>query len=357
MNPNPRLASHKPVKHGGIYSISEPNPEILDYSSNINPLGPGTNVHKTIKKNLHTLSIYPDPESKTLRKLLQRYTKISPSQIIVGNGATELIYNFCNSFLSKKTPVLIPIPTFGEYEAASKLSGATVKFFKSMDLNVDLEEFLLKIPRKGCIFICNPNNPTGKLLSKQNMQIILDDAKKKNTLVFVDECFIELVPRHNESIISLLNKYNNLFILRSLTKSFGLAGIRIGYAVGSKKIISILNKIKIPWNVSGLAQSAAIAALSTTRHLDKAKKIIYDESNYLKSKISKLPNFECIDSKTNFILIKTKIDSQVLQKKLLKKKILVRDCSNFRGLNNNYIRIAIKTRKQNQKLVKSLEEI
>ena len=96
MKPNPRLASHKPIKHGGIYSISEPSPEILDYSSNINPLGPGPNVHKTIKKNLNALSIYPDPESKTLRKLLQKYTKIPLSQIVVGNGATELIYNFCN---------------------------------------------------------------------------------------------------------------------------------------------------------------------------------------------------------------------------------------------------------------------
>ena len=197
----------------------------------------------------------------------------------------------------------------------------------------------------------------GKLLSKQNMKIILEEAKKKNTLVFVDECFIELVPTFNESIISFLKKYNNLFILRSLTKSFGLAGIRIGYGVGSEKIISILNKIKIQWNVSGLAQSAAIAALSSPKHLEKAKKIINDESNYLKSKISKIPNFECTDSMTNFILIKSKIDSKIIQKKLLKKNILIRDCRNFRGLNNNYIRIAIKTRKENQKLVKALEEI
>ncbi|NIM26419.1 MAG: threonine-phosphate decarboxylase [Nitrososphaeria archaeon] len=357
MKPNPRLTAHKPIKHGGIFSISKPDPKILDFSSNINPLGPGANVHKTIKENLETLSIYPDPESTELRRLLQKYTQTPLSQVVIGNGATELIYNFCNSFLSKKTPVLIPIPTFGEYEAASKLSGATVKFFKTMDLNNDLKDFISKIPRNGCIFICNPNNPTGKLLSKNNMKIILDSAKKKNTMVFVDECFIELVPKYNESIISFVKNYNNLFILRSLTKSFGLAGIRIGYGLGSKKIISILNKIKIPWNVSGLAQHAAIAALSNPKHLDKAKKIIQDESNYLTSKISKLSNFECTESSTNFILIKSKINSQNLQKKLLKKKILVRDCSNFRGLNKNFIRIAVKTRKQNQKLVKALEEL
>ncbi|MDX1441816.1 MAG: threonine-phosphate decarboxylase CobD [Nitrosopumilaceae archaeon] len=357
MKPNPILASHKPVRHGGVYSISEPSSEILDFSSNINPLGPPQKVNKTIKKNLETLSIYPDPESKFLRKLLQKYTKTPISQIVVGNGATEIIYNFCNSFLSKKTSVLIPIPTFGEYEAASTLSGARMKFFKTMDLNKNLEEFVLKIPRNGCIFICNPNNPTGKLLAKNKMKIILDSAKKKNSFVFVDECFIELVPNYNESIISLVKKYSNLFVLRSLTKSFGLAGIRIGYGIGSEKMIKILNKIKIPWNVSGLAQHAAIAALSNTNHLDKSKRIIQDELNYLKSKITRLDNFECIDSTTNFILIKSKIDSSILQKKLLKKKILIRDCSNFRGLDNSYIRVAVKTRKENQRLIKAMGQL
>ena len=357
VRPNPTHISHKPIKHGGIYSISEPSSEILDFSSNINPLGPSQKVLKTLKTNLGTLSKYPDSESTNLKKLLQKYTKISSSQIVVGNGATEIIYNFCNSFLSKATPVLIPIPTFGEYEVASKLAGAKVKFFKTMDLNTNLKEFVLKIPKNGCLFICNPNNPTGKLLSKDKMKIILESAKKKNSIVFVDECFIELVPNYNESIISFIKNYDNLIILRSLTKSFGLAGIRIGYALGSKKIISILNKIKIPWNVSGLAQEAAISALSTPNLLDKSKKIIQDESNYLKSKISQMTNFECTDSTTNFILIKSKINSFTLQRKLLKKNILIRDCSNFRGLDKNFIRIAVKTRRENQKLVRAMEEI
>jgi threonine-phosphate decarboxylase len=148
-----------------------------------------------------------------------------------------------------------------------------------------------------------------------------------------------------------------LFILRSLTKSFGLAGIRIGYGIGTKNLISILNQIKIPWNVSGLAQYAASAAISTPNYLDKTKKLIQIESNYLKNNISKLEKFDCYDSVTNFILIKSKLRSSNLQKKLLRKKILIRDCSNFRGLNNNYIRIAVKTRKENQRLVHALEEL
>ena len=351
------ISSHKPATHGGLYSISNPTLDILDFSSNINPLGPSPKVLKTIKNQLKTLQIYPDSDSFTLRKSLQKYTKIPWSQIVVGNGATEIIYNFCKSFVSKKTPILIPIPTFGEYEVAAKLAGGKVEFFKTMDLKKDVNNFISKIPSNGCIFICNPNNPTGNLISKIYLKKIVLAANKKNTLVFLDECFIELVPNYNESIIALIKNFDNLFILRSLTKSYGLAGIRIGYGIGTKKMISILNKIKIPWNVSGLAQHAGIAAITTPNYLDKAKKIIQIESNYLKKNISKLDNFYCHDSVTNFILIKSKLRSSNLQKKLLKKKILIRDCSNFRGLNNYYIRVAVKTRKENQKLLYALEEL
>jgi threonine-phosphate decarboxylase len=354
---NSAISSHKPVFHGGLYSMSNQRNDILDFSSNVNPLGPSPEVLKTIRNQLETIQIYPDSESLELRKNLQKYTKIPSSQIVVGNGATEIIYNFCKAFLSKKTPVLIPIPTFGEYEAAAKMADAKVEFYKTMDLKKNLDNFISKIPNNGCIFICNPNNPVGYLISKHYLKKIIIAANKKNTLVFLDECFIELVPNYNESIISFVKKYSNLFVLRSLTKSFGLAGIRIGYALGEKKQISILNKIKIPWNVSGISQHAASTALLVPNYLDKSKKIIEKESNYLKNKISKLEGFECYDSVANFILIKSKLKSKHLQKKLLKKKILIRDCTSFHGLDENHIRIAVKTRKENQKLVQAMEAL
>ena len=354
---NLAINSHKPVSHGGIYSIPHPEPDIIDFSSNVNPLGPNPKVLKIIKNHLDTLKIYPDSNSFKLRKNLQRYTKIPSSQIVIGNGATEIIYNFCNAFLTKKTPVLIPVPTFGEYEVAAKLAGAKVKFYKTINLKNNLQDFISKLPKNGCIFICNPNNPTGFLLSKNYLKKIIIAAKKKNTLVFLDECFIELVPNVNESVILLVKKYENLFILRSFTKSFGLAGIRIGYGIGTKKLVSILNNIKIPWNVSGLAQHAALASISNPNYLERSKKIIHRELKYLKKNISKSENFQCYDSVTNFILIKSKFESSKLKQKLLKKKILVRDCSNFRGLNKNHIRIAVKKRKENKKLVEALEQL
>ncbi len=356
LNPNPRIIEHKPSSHGGINSIKSKKTGILDYSSNINPLGCHPGVKKYLKKQMNLLSIYPDSNSTELRKNLEWYTKIPEKQIVVGNGATEIIYNFCQAFLNKKTPVLIPIPTFSEYEVAAKLQNCKISFFKTMNLSNDIDYFLKKIPKGGCVFVCNPNNPTGVLISRQKMQKIIQTAKKKSTLVFVDECFIEL-SEPKQSIIKDLKKYDNLFVLRSLTKSFGLAGIRIGYGLGNKKLVTILNNLKIPWNVSGIAQKAASAALCYHDYLDKTCKIIHKEKINLKNSISKINGFTCFNTDTNFILIKTKIKSNVLQKKLLRKKILIRDCNSFRGLNNNYIRIAVKTPKENKKLIKALEAV
>jgi len=314
-------------------------------------------VRRYLKKQLGTISEYPDSNSESLRKSIQWYTKIPHQQIVIGNGATEIIYNFCQAFLNKKTPVLIPIPTFGEYEAAARLAGCNISFFKTMNLENDIDDFIAKIPKNSCIFVCNPNNPTGTILSKRKLQKIIQTAKKKSAIVFVDESFIELVVDSKESVIKLVKKYNNLFVLRSMTKSFGLAGIRVGYGISSKQIISVLNKLKIPWNVSGLAQYAAGAALCSTLYLDKTRKIIKKESKYLRNSISKIDGFECHDAAANFILIKTKQKSKSIQKKLLKKKILIRDCSTFRGLSANYIRVGIKTRKENQKLIQALVKI
>ncbi|WP_166392551.1 threonine-phosphate decarboxylase CobD [Candidatus Nitrosotalea sp. TS] len=348
----PHVANHKTVAHGGVYSAGlEFDPKILDFSSNVNPLGFPSTIKNDLKKNSNLFSVYPDSDSTRLRTHLENYTGIPKNQIIIGNGATEIIYNFSKAFLNKRN-VSIPIPTFGEYESAARLNGARVSYFKTMNLNQDIDNFLKIIPKNHCIFVCNPNNPTGILTSQKNMLKILDLSHDKSVLVFVDECFIELASNPKESIASKLHEFDNLFILRSMTKSFGLAGLRVGYGLGSKKMIEILNKIKIPWNVSGIAQNIAIRALSDRSHLKKTRKLIEKERNFLDSSISKIDGFSCYGSDANFILIKSKISSKQLQKKLLKKNILIRDCSSFRGLDSKFIRVAVRTHDENQRLVK-----
>ena len=189
------------------------------------------------------------------------------------------------------------------------------------------------------------------------MEKIVKTAEKKSSLVFVDETFIELVPDSNPSLVKTLKSYENLFILRSFTKSFGLAGLRIGYGLGSKKIIEVLQRVKIPWNVNYIAQMAASAALCYSDFLEKSQQNIKKEYSFLINALSKINWLSYYPSSTNFILIKTKINSKKLQKKLLKKNILVRDCSTFCGLDENYIRIAVKNRIQNKLLLEALGEI
>ena len=350
------ISRHNPVIHGGKFSISDLDPEIIDYSSNVGPMGIPVSVKEILKKRLDSMSLYPDLFSTSLRSDLKKYIRLPKSNLVVGNGAIEIIYNFCNAFLSKKR-ILIHVPTFGEYEAATKLADCKISFFKTMNLSKNLDSFISKIPTNGCVFVCNPNNPTGTILSKEQLSKIILIAQQKSCLVFVDECFIELVPQSNQSVLNLIKKYDNLFVLRSLTKSFGLAGIRIGYGVGSKQMIDILQKTKIPWSVNVLAQEAGIIAIKNKSHMAKSKSIIKKEYVFLKKKINAIEGFECQESFTNFILIKTKQNSTKIQKQLLKHKILIRDCKNFRGLNNYYIRIAIKSHKDNLKLVEALETI
>lgn len=353
VQPKSFIVRHIPVVHGGKDHLIKS--DVIDFSSNIAPIGVPKSVKMILKKNLDNIQRYPDFSSSEVISSLTKYTKLDKAYLLVGNGAIEIIYNFCFAFLSKNTRVLIPVPTFQEYETAAKLNNCKITYFKTMNLAENLDSFLLKIPKQGCVFLCNPNNPTGKLLSKKQILLITKTAKKLSSIIFVDECFIEMVPDSNQSVISYVKTYDNLFVLRSLTKSFGLPGIRIGYAAAPKQIIGILRKIKIPWSVNSLAQDAANMALKNKSHIKKSNHVIKKELNYLINKISNLTGFDCYDSSTNFILIKTKHNSTKLQQKLLEHKILIRDCKNFRGLDDHHIRIAVKSHKDNLKLVRALE--
>ncbi len=350
------IRSHVPVDHGGRYSVDSRDPDIIDFSSSISPAGMPAFVKSILRKGLDSVSDYPDPRSTDLIRGLSRYTGLPASRLVVGNGAIEIIYNFCSAFVHGKD-VLIQAPTFGEYEAACRLAGARILRFNSMNLSDDLESFACEIPKNGCVFVCNPNNPTGSLLTGTQMSKIIISARQKSALVFVDECFIELVPGSDESILKLVKRHDNLLVLRSLTKSFGLAGIRIGYAASSGHVAAILNNMKIPWSISSLAQRAALAAISSDSHLSRSRRIIKREVGFLKSRISGIPGFECHNTAANFILIRTKKDSARLQRQLLRHKILVRDCRNFVGLDNHHVRVAVRSRVDNLRLVHALEAV
>lgn len=327
--------------HGG--SIDE---NILDFSASINPLGCSERVYRAIIDNLHLVSRYPDPSSKMLKYAISNYLLVDDDNIIVGNGANDIIHSFANTFIERGDRVIIPEPTFSEYEFACSKNSAELEF---IDLDAVYEHNL----NAKALFICNPNNPTGSLY---DVKSILEKAYNRDTLLVIDECFNEFLDEpYKHSMVRYVNEFDNLIIIRSFTKAFGLAGLRIGYAIASKDLASILDESRVTWNVNSLAEIAATEALKDPEHIEKSREIIRKERTYLISKIRGL-GFEPYESNTNFFLVGCD-NSIMLQKRLLEYNILVRDCSNFTKMGSNHIRISIRKRDDNIRLIEALERV
>lgn len=342
--------------HGGIYSV---NPRLvrLDYSSSINPLGTPKKAIAAVKMSANSLvQTYPDPECRELKKSLSRYLGIDSEWFTVGNGAIEIIYWFAHTTTSVRGRVVIPTPTFCEYEVASQKVGAEVTLVPLNNFDLDADKIIEKARGANAVFLCNPNNPTGMLATKQIMKII--ENIDSSTKILLDECFIELAdnPEAN-TMIDQISEFDNLVILRSLTKSFGLAGLRVGYCVCNPTLAKKLSTNKIPWNVNSLAQVAGVAALRERRCLSKARALIKKERRFLHDNIEKLESFHPIRSDSNFFLVHLQgRNSTQFRDRLLKKSgVLVRDCSTFTGMGAQYIRIAIKKHSENILLLKALE--
>lgn len=342
--------------HGGIYSV---NPRLvrLDYSSSINPLGTPKKAIAAVKMSANSLvQTYPDPECRELKKSLSRYLGIDSEWFTVGNGAIEIIYWFAHTTTSVRGRVVIPTPTFCEYEVASQKVGAEVTLVPLNNFDLDTDKIIEKARGADAVFLCNPNNPTGMLATKQIMKII--ENIDSSTKILLDECFIELAdnPEAN-TMIDQISEFDNLVILRSLTKSFGLAGLRVGYSVCNPTLAKRLSTNKIPWNVNSLAQVAGVAALRERRCLSKARALIKKERRFLHDNIEKLESFHPIRSDSNFFLVHLQgRNSTQFRDRLLKKSgVLVRDCSTFTGMGAQYIRIAIKKHSENILLLKALE--
>jgi threonine-phosphate decarboxylase len=347
--------------HGGIYSVN-PNLVKVDFSSNVNPLGISKKALKSIRKDAARLSSsYPDPECIDLKKSLLEYLDIDLGSecITVGNGSVEIIHDFARAFVRNK--VIIPAPTFCEYELSSKRSGAGILFVPLKNLTLDAELIIEKAKNFDAIFLCNPNNPTGLFSVKPIKKII--ESIDSSTKILIDECFIEFTDdddHHHHSLINKIKEYDNIVILRSLTKSFGLAGLRVGYSISSPKLAKQLSANRIPWNVNGLAQMAGIIALKDLKHLKKARAMIKKERQFIQSKIEKkMQSFAPCKSDVNYFLIhlKNKNSTKVRDSLLTRSGVLVRDCSTFTGMNSEYIRVAVKTHRENLLLLDALESI
>ena len=272
------------------------------------------------------------------------------------------MYLFAEAFLKKGETALIPAPTFGEYESAVRKTGETPKFFKlGKNLYVDSEAFKTEISGAKIIFLCNPNNPTSMLIPKETLTDIIEIALEHDSFVFLDEDFLEFVEDEKAlTMIGKINTYPNLFILRSFTKIFGLTGLRVGYGIANEEIINVLSCAKIPWNVNCLAQAAAVAALKDEEHLKFTRELIKKEKAWLNAELGKFGSFKFSTPDANFFFInirKSGLTASQLKSKMLKQGILIRDCTSFKGLDEFYVRIAVKTQEENERLIEALKRI
>lgn len=331
--------------------------DIIDFSSNINPKVV-SNLDKYILEGLDKCKSYPDINYTKLRDNIGKYINISPQYIIPGNGATEIIYLLMKN-IDKKLAILNP--TFSEYERAANLNNLEVINFmlnKEDGFNFNLDEIESNIDSFDSLFICNPNNPNGKI---KNIEKLLQVLKKHNKLLIVDETFMEFVENEKDySLINYIEKYSNLFILKAVTKFFGMPGLRLGYGVTSnKKLIDNIYKYKEPWSVNSFADNLSNYIFTDEKYIKDSKKYYKQERVYMINELRKIKDIETYDTDTNFILLRLKNKSgKDIKLKLFKDyNILIRDASNFIGLDESYIRIAIKNHKENELILTKLKEV
>lgn len=334
--------------HGGdVYSCQIE----YDFSANINPLGMPENVRKALAQRVSEYERYPDVNCTELIKAIAEKEKTSAEKIVCGNGAADLIYRIAYAFKPKKA--LIAVPTFSEYERALLSVGCTVNHHILSEKNEFemREDFTEKISGNHIVFLCNPNNPTGKIITPKLMKNIIEKCSRENCILVIDECFTDFV--RDEKKYFTAEFLPNIIVLKAFTKIYAIAGLRLGYAICGDA--SNAEKIRLcgqRWSVSVPAQIAGAAALSEKNYVEKTVKIISEERDFL-SNFLKNFGFTVYASEANFILFKCGFP---LDKMLLEKKILIRSCENFYGLEHGFFRIAVRTHNENCALVNAIKE-
>lgn len=344
-------------EHGGnIYS----NIDCIDFSANINFLGMPDQVREAVYKSIDGCVFYPDVEMRELKGALSRREDIDKDNIVCGNGAAELIFAVTAAVKPKKA--MIFTPSFHEYEQAVGASGAKLVTYQLREennfmLNPAEEDFVLKSINNeiDMVFLCNPNNPTGILTERKFIRRLLDRCEESNALLVVDECFLDFVAdKGNFSVADLTDSRKNLFVLKAFTKIFAMPGLRLGYALCSDK--SLLDKMQSllqPWNVSVPAQAAGAAAANLTGFERQTRRVLEVEKTYLLKAI-KSAGIKVYGYGANFIFFKAEKD---FAKKMLDRKIIVRDCKNYRGLGEGYFRIAVRGHDENKIFIDSLNAV
>lgn len=328
-----------------------------DFSSNMNPLGPPKAVREAMSQYVEHIHMYPDPVSRALRAKLAERHGIPESSILVGNGAAELIDLSVRAIQPKVTALFMPC--FDEYGDAARKCGGTISPISLKETNqFDLDESDVRaaIEHSGAslYMLGSPNNPTGRLVDRRFIHMLLDSG----AYVVLDEAFLDFVPLEEEiSFVSEAAKHERLIVIRSMTKFYAVPGIRLGYAVGLPSTIAKLRRLQVPWSVNSLAQRIGEAVLQEVEFEAASREWLITEREWLAAELERL-GCQVTPSEANYLLLRLPEEAgysaSQLQLEMGRRGVLIRDASRFQGLDHRYIRVAVKLREQNIRLLEAL---
>lgn len=356
--------SEKDFIHGGdIYTEGLlKGKALIDFSSNINPKGVPESFKKHINEGFQMIERYPDIKYRSLKKDLIYYNekyfnlKLRSEDIVLGNGASEII----DMILSYLKTVVLPVPSFSEYGLSIEKWGGNVIYSKlNEDMDYDYLDILEKLKEADGLVMGNPNNPNGGVIEEEKFISILDYCENNGKIVVIDEAFIEM-NGYDGSLITLIENYKSLFIIRALTKFFGVPGIRMGYGITrNKKVLKYIIERQNPWNINSFAELCTHYVLYDEEYIKDSIKWVEEEREYFTGELSKIPIIEKVyKTRANYCLCKLKdMKDEELYNYCLDKGVLIRRASNFKGLDNKYVRFAIKSRELNNILLNILKNI
>lgn len=327
----------------------------LDFSASVSPLGTPKSVIDALTRVLPELYHYPDPRCRALVQAIAKFERVPQERILCGAGASELIYTYCEAVRPKRAMVLAP--TFSEYAIALQRTGCEiVRHTLAAEQNFDLQEDLLpRLSHEGidALFLCNPNNPTGRLIPGELLEKILLRCRERNIALFVDECFLSLSDGAND-LTPFLPDVPQLFILKAFTKSYGMAGLRLGYGLcADKELLQKMSAAAPPWTISTPAQAAGVAALKNAAFLAENRALIRAERPRLEEELRKLGFWVC-PSQVNYILFRGDVG---LTEQLRARGVAIRDCANFEGLTSGWYRVAVRQYEENEQLIAAIRSV
>ena len=320
----------------------------LDFSANINPLGLTEKILLTLAENLRGIVNYPDPHAAELKRAISARYVVPEDKLVLLNGAAEFFYLYLN--VTRPNRVVIPVPGFVEYERAARSAGCDVKFFvthAAENFSLDVQKLRAMLKPTDCVIIGRPNNPTGNLIAAENILQLAEVAH-----VVIDESFIDFADA--ESVKKFAAE--NISVVQSLTKIFAIPGLRLGFAVVEKNLAQRLNLSKDVWNVNFLAQKVGAVALADEEFLRRTRAWLAVEQKFFVERLMNLRGMKIFPPSVNFVLLRHERAEEIWQS-LRREKILIRSCANFVGLDNFYLRSAIRSREENLRLLNALQKI